>query len=87
MTTEGLLVVLIVGLVAGWLASILVRGGGLGLVGDLLVGLVGSLIGTWLAPRIHLQLGSGIAAEIIYAVIGAVILLIILRLVFRFRRR
>ena len=63
MTTEGLLVVLIVGLVAGWLASILVRGGGLGLVGDLLVGLVGSLIGTWLAPRIHLQLGTGIAAE------------------------
>ena len=87
MTTESLLVVLIVGLVAGWLASILVRGGGMGLVGDLLVGLVGSLIGTWLAPRIHLQLGTGIAAEIIYAVIGAVILLIILRLVFRFRGR
>jgi uncharacterized membrane protein YeaQ/YmgE (transglycosylase-associated protein family) len=87
MTTEGLLIILIVGLVAGWLASVLVRGGGMGLLGDLLVGLVGSLIGTWLAPQIHLSLGTGIAAEIIYAVLGAVILLVIIRLVFGFRRR
>ncbi len=87
MTLEGLLVIIIVGLVAGWLASILVRGGGMGVFADLLVGLVGSLIGTWLAPRLHLDLGSGLGAEIVYAVLGAVILLVILRLIFGLRRR
>lgn len=87
MSLESLLVILIVGLVAGWLASLLVRGGGMGLWGDLLVGLVGSLIGSWLAPKLHLDLGGGIAAEIIYAVLGAVILLVILRLIFGLRGR
>ncbi len=81
MGTESLLVILVVGLVAGWLAGIIVRGGGFGLIGDLLVGLVGALIGSWLLPRIGLNLGSGLLAEIINATIGAVILLLILRLV------
>ena len=81
MGTESLLVILVVGLVAGWLASLIVRGGGLGLVGDLLVGLVGALIGSWLLPRLHIDLGSGLLAAIVNAVIGAVILLLILRLV------
>jgi uncharacterized membrane protein YeaQ/YmgE (transglycosylase-associated protein family) len=80
MGTESLFVILIVGLVAGWLASILVRGAGLGLLGDLLVGLVGALIGSWLLPKIHVDLGSGLLAEILDATIGAVILLVVLRL-------
>ncbi len=80
MGTESLLVILIVGLVAGYLASLIVRGGGLGLIGDLLVGLVGALIGSWLLPRIHVDLGTGILAEILDATIGAIILLVILRL-------
>ena len=91
MGTESLLVILIVGLIAGWLASLIVRGGGLGLIGDLLVGLVGALIGSWLLPRIHVDLGTGILAEILDATIGAIILLVILRLLrgpsgWRFRR-
>jgi uncharacterized membrane protein YeaQ/YmgE (transglycosylase-associated protein family) len=91
MSTEGLLVILLVGLVAGWLASMIVRGGGLGLIGDLVVGLVGALIGGWLLPRIHLDLGGGIVASILDATIGAVILLLLLRLLrgpggWRFRR-
>jgi uncharacterized membrane protein YeaQ/YmgE (transglycosylase-associated protein family) len=81
MGAESLLVILIVGLVAGWLAGQIVRGGGFGLVGDLLVGLVGALIGSWLLPRIGLALGGGLLAEIINATIGAVILLLVLRLV------
>ena len=81
MGSESLLVILIVGLVAGWLASIIVRGGGLGLIGDLLVGLVGALIGSWLMPRLHIDLGSGLLAEILDATIGAIILLVILRLI------
>ncbi|HEX4299073.1 MAG TPA: GlsB/YeaQ/YmgE family stress response membrane protein [Devosia sp.] len=92
MSLEGLLIILLVGLVAGWLASLIVRGGGMGIFGDLLVGLVGALIGSWLVPRLHIALGSGLLAEILDATIGAVILLLILRLIFglgggRWRRR
>ena len=80
MGIESILVILVVGLVAGWLASLIVRGSGMGILGDLLVGLVGALIGSWLLPRVGISLGSGILAEIINATIGAVILLLILRL-------
>ena len=80
MGTESLLVILFVGLIAGYLASLIVRGGGLGLIGDLLVGLVGALIGSWLLPRLHIDLGSGLLAAILDATIGAVILLAALRL-------
>jgi len=83
MTLEALIVIIIVGLVAGWLAGQIVKGSGFGLVGDLVVGLVGALIGGWLLPRIGLSLGGGLLGEIITAVIGAVILLAILRLVRR----
>jgi len=81
MGAESILVILIVGLVAGCLASLIVRGGGMGILGDLLVGLVGALIGSWLLPKLNISLGSGLLAEILYATIGAVILLLILRLV------
>jgi uncharacterized membrane protein YeaQ/YmgE (transglycosylase-associated protein family) len=83
MTLEALIVIIIVGLVAGWLAGQIVKGSGFGLVGDIVVGLVGALIGGWLLPRIGLGLGGGLVGEIITAVIGAVILLVILRLVRR----
>ena len=81
MGTESLLVILIVGLVAGYLASLIVRGGGMGLLGDLLVGLVGALIGSWLLPRLHIDLGSGLLAAILDATIGSIILLVVLRVI------
>jgi len=87
MSLEGLIIILIVGLVAGWLASLVVRGGGMGILGDLLVGLIGALIGSWLVPRFHIGLGSGLVAEILSATLGAIILLIILRLLFGLRGR
>ncbi|MEK1852526.1 MAG: GlsB/YeaQ/YmgE family stress response membrane protein [Phyllobacterium sp.] len=80
---ESLLVFLLVGLVAGWLASQLVRGGGFGLVGDLIVGVIGAFIAGYLFPRLGISLGSGILGAIIAATIGAVILLFILRAVKR----
>jgi len=83
MTLEALIVILIVGAVAGWLAGQIVKGGGFGLVGDIVVGLIGALIGGWLLPRIGLSLGGGLVGEIITAVIGAVILLAILKVVRR----
>jgi uncharacterized membrane protein YeaQ/YmgE (transglycosylase-associated protein family) len=81
MSGESLLVILIVGIVAGWLAGQIVRGAGFGLIGDLLIGIVGAFIGSWLLPRIGIHLGAGIVRAIIIATIGAVVLLLILRLV------
>jgi uncharacterized membrane protein YeaQ/YmgE (transglycosylase-associated protein family) len=71
----------IVGVVAGWLAGQIVRGGGFGLIGDLIVGVIGAVIAGWLFPRIGVHLGAGIAAEIVSSAIGAVILLAVVRLI------
>ena len=81
LSNEGLLVILIVCLLAGWLAGKIVRGAGFGLIGDLVVGIVGAFIGDWLLPRVGLHLGTGIISSIINATIGAVILLFLIRLV------
>ena len=83
MGIESLLVFLIVGAIAGWLAGLIVKGFGFGLLGNIVVGIVGALIAGWLLPRIGLVIGGGIIADIINAVIGAVILLLIIRLVKR----
>jgi uncharacterized membrane protein YeaQ/YmgE (transglycosylase-associated protein family) len=83
MDAHGIIVWLIVGAIAGWLAGRLVRGGGFGLIGDIVVGIVGALIGGWLAGVLGISIGSGFIASIITAVIGAVILLLILRAIKR----
>jgi uncharacterized membrane protein YeaQ/YmgE (transglycosylase-associated protein family) len=77
---ESLLVILLVGLVAGWLAGKIVDGSGFGLIGDIAIGIVGALIGSWLMPRLGIHIASGIVSSIIVATIGAVILLAIVRL-------
>ncbi len=81
LSNQSLLVILVVGIVAGWLAGKVMRGGGFGLIGDLVVGLIGAFIGDWLLPQLGIHLGSGIVALIVNAFIGAVVLLLILRLV------
>jgi uncharacterized membrane protein YeaQ/YmgE (transglycosylase-associated protein family) len=81
LSNQSLLVILIVGIVAGWLAGRVMRGGGFGLIGDLVVGLIGAFIGDWLLPQLGIHLGVGIVALIVNAFIGAVLLLLILRLV------
>ena len=84
-----LLAWIVVGLIAGWLAGKVMRGGGFGLLGDIIVGVVGGLIGGWLADSV-LHIGAavnGINLEsIIVAFVGAVILLFVLR-AFRGGRR
>lgn len=80
MTLEALIIWLVIGAIAGWLAGQLVRGYGLGLVGNIVVGIVGAVIAGWLLPRIGFVLVGGILAAIINAVIGAVILLLIVGL-------
>src|ERR1700744_1180165 len=81
LSNEGILVILFVGLVAGWLAGKLVRGTGFGIIGDILVGIAGALVASLLFPRLGIHLGVGIVSEIIFSAIGAVVLLLIVRLV------
>src|ERR1700758_4661849 len=81
MSGESLLVILFVGLIAGWLAGYIVRGSGFGVIGDLVVGIIGAFIGGWLLPRLGIQLGVGLIAAIFDATIGAILLLLVVRLV------
>jgi uncharacterized membrane protein YeaQ/YmgE (transglycosylase-associated protein family) len=80
---HGIIAWLIIGAIAGWLAGVLVKGGGFGLIVDIIVGIVGAFIGGWLAGVLHISLGGGWFGSIITAVIGAVILLFIIRLIRR----
>jgi len=83
MSNESILVILLVGLIAGWLAGQIVKGTGYGLVADICIGIIGALIGSWLLPQLGIHLGAGIVSAIIAATIGAIVLLVILRLVNR----
>ncbi|MEO6841507.1 MAG: GlsB/YeaQ/YmgE family stress response membrane protein [Bradyrhizobium sp.] len=80
LSSEGIIVILFVGLVAGWLAGKIVRGTGFGIIGDIIVGIAGALISSLLFPRLGIHLGTGLVSEIIYSAIGAVVLLLIVRL-------
>jgi len=85
-SAETLIIVLLVGLVAGWLAGQIVQGAGFGIVGDLIIGIVGAFIGSWLFPQLGIHFGSGIVAAIVNATLGAVILLFVIGLFRRGRR-
>ncbi len=85
MDSHSLLMWLVIGVLAGWLAGVLVKGGGFGLIGDVVVGVIGAFIGGWLANVLHFHISVGPAwvSSVITATIGAVALLMILRLVRR----
>jgi len=80
-SNEGILVVLFVGLVAGWLAGKIVRGTGFGIIGDILVGIAGALLASLLFPKLGIRIGTGLVSEIVYSTIGAIILLLVVRLI------
>jgi uncharacterized membrane protein YeaQ/YmgE (transglycosylase-associated protein family) len=80
---ESILIILLVGLIAGWLAGQIVQGTGFGLIGDIAIGIVGAFIASWLLPRLGIGLGTGLVRAIIDATIGAIVLLVIIRLVKR----
>ena len=79
LSNQSLIVILVVGVIAGWLAGQVVAGGGFGLIGDLVIGIIGAFIGDWLLPRLGVHLGSGMLSLIVSAAIGAIVLLLILR--------
>lgn len=74
---------ILVGLVAGWLAGQLVKGGGYGVIGDIVVGVLGALLGGFLFGKMGVSIGGGLIGSIIVATIGAVILIFLLRLIKR----
>jgi len=78
---ESLLIILLVGLVAGWLAGKIVTGAGFGLIADIAIGIVGALVGTWLLPQLGVHIGSGILTKIVVATLGAVLVLFIVGLI------
>ena len=80
MTIEAIIIVLIIGAVAGWLAGLIVKGVGFGLLGNIVVGIIGAFIANWLLPKLGILIGGGLIASIINATIGAVILLLIVGL-------
>jgi uncharacterized membrane protein YeaQ/YmgE (transglycosylase-associated protein family) len=80
LSNQSLLVILLVGIIAGWLAGQIVAGGGFGIIGDFVVGVIGAFIGDWLLPRLGIHLGAGVVALIANAAIGAIVLLLVLRL-------
>jgi uncharacterized membrane protein YeaQ/YmgE (transglycosylase-associated protein family) len=81
LSDQGLIVILVVGLIAGWLAGKVLQGNGFGLVGDAAIGIVGALIGDWLLHRLGVHFSSGVIGLVINATIGAVLLLFALRVV------
>ena len=80
MSSESLLIIVLIGLFAGWLAGQIVQGTGLGLFGDIIFGIVGAFIGNWVLPKVGIHLGVGVVNAIINATIGAILLLIAVKL-------
>jgi uncharacterized membrane protein YeaQ/YmgE (transglycosylase-associated protein family) len=83
MALETLLVWLVVGAIAGWLAGLIVKGYGFGLVGNIVVGIIGAVIAGWLFPKLNIPLGTGWVGAIVSSAIGAVILLVVVGLIRR----
>ena len=83
MDPQTIIIWLVVGAIAGWLAGQIMKGFGFGLVGDIVLGIIGAVVGGWLLPRLGIYIGGGFIAAIINAAIGAIIVLLVVRLVKR----
>jgi uncharacterized membrane protein YeaQ/YmgE (transglycosylase-associated protein family) len=74
---------IIIGILAGWLAGKVMRGGGYGLIGDLVLGLVGGVVGGWIFAQLHVMGPSGAIGSLVVATVGAIVLVSIVHLVRR----
>lgn len=83
MEAQSLVAILIIGGLAGWLAGLIVKGYGFGLIGNIVVGIVGAFVAGWIFPMLGLGFGGGILGSIIHATLGAVIVLFLIRLIKR----
>ncbi len=78
-----LLIFLIVGAIAGWLASKFVRGEGFGLIGNMIVGIIGAFVAGIVFPRLGFSIGAGFLGALLHATLGAVIFLFVIKLIKR----
>lgn len=83
MSVEALIITCLIGGIAGWLAAVVMRGRGLGILGNIVVGILGALLSSFLLPRLGVVIGAGWIGAIIHAFIGAVILLFLISLIKR----
>lgn len=83
MDINSLIVILLIGAAAGWLAGMIMKGGGFGVIGNIVVGIIGSFIGSWLFSVLKISIAGGILGTLLTAVIGAVVLLFVVGLVKR----
>ena len=82
MTGTALIWFLLIGLIAGWLAGQVMKGGGFGIIGDMIVGVIGAFLGGWLFGLLGISAG-GLIGSLVTAFVGAVILILLLRLIRR----
>jgi uncharacterized membrane protein YeaQ/YmgE (transglycosylase-associated protein family) len=82
-TVVGFIIFILIGLVAGWLASKLMSGGGYGPIADTLIGIIGAVIGGWLFSLLGIAAGGGLIGALVTATIGAILLLFVVRLLKR----
>ncbi len=82
-TPETILIWLVIGAVAGWLAGQVMQGTGYGLVGDIIIGILGAVVAGYLFPVLGIRLGSGMVSAIVAATIGAIVLLFAARMIRR----
>jgi len=78
-----IIVTLIIGTIAGWLGSMIFKGSGLGLLGNIVVGIIGGFVGYWLLGKLGINLGAGMIGPILTGALGAIIILLLLNLIFR----
>ena len=76
-----IIVILIIGAAAGWLGSVVYKGSGLGILGNIVIGILGSILGYWLLGKLGIYLGSGWIGAILTGAIGAVVILVLLNLI------
>lgn len=81
MGIESLIIFLLIGAIAGWLAGLIISGFGFGLLGNIIVGIIGAFVAGFVLPALGIQIGGGILGAIIHATIGAILLLFVLKLV------
>ncbi|WP_439922817.1 GlsB/YeaQ/YmgE family stress response membrane protein [Nitrobacter sp. JJSN] len=79
----GIIVWLIVGAIAGWLAGLIVKGGGFGLIGNIVIGIIGAIVAGWLLPLFGILIGGGFFAQVVNAAIGAIIVLLVVAFIKR----
>jgi uncharacterized membrane protein YeaQ/YmgE (transglycosylase-associated protein family) len=83
MTLQGILIICVVGGIAGWLAGLIVKGFGFGILGNIILGIIGAFVGAWALGMLGIAIGGGLVGSIINAMIGAILVLVLIKLIKR----